>query len=105
MRILASVLMIAGGGLLLIPKPGGDTDVAVVKTVLTQAYEADRASKVATLRQLAAMSGSSTEERAKAWEEMDRAEFSKNFDEMGNVVSKAIREGKELDLAKAWEKP
>jgi hypothetical protein len=103
MRILASVLMLIGGGLLLIPSPGGDKDVAVV-TLLQQAHEADRVSKVQILRQLSAMTGSTVEERSKAWEQSDKAEFGKNFSAVGDAVSDAIMNGTEGKLAEAWDR-
>lgn len=103
MRVVASILMLLGGGLLLIPSPGGDKDVAV-STLLRQAHEADRVSKVQILRQLSAMTGSTVEERSNAWAQSDMAEFSKNFSAVGDAVSKAIMDGTEGELAEAWDR-
>lgn len=101
MKYLPTILMIIGGSLLLIP--GGDTDVTFSDT-LSEAYRADRQSKVETLQRLSQMVGSTVEDRSTAWAEMDKAGFAKAFEAVGNDVSVAIEKNKEADLAKAWSK-
>ena len=99
MKYIPFLLCIIGGVLLLIP--AGDTDVAY-SDVLGKAHIADRASKIAALKQVSRMSDPQT--KSKAWAELDQREFAKNFDEWGNTVAKAIQDGSEDVLIKALEK-
>lgn len=101
MKYLPTILMIIGGSLLLVP--GGDKDVAFSDT-LSAAHQMDRQLKVENLQRLAQMTGSTSEARATAWAEMDRAAFGKAYDKVGDDVAVAIDKNKEADLAKAWSK-
>ena len=104
MRYVAATMMLLGGcclGTVLLfsngssPAPSG---------LLSKTYAADKADRISNLRQVGGMVGKSVEEKSKAWTELDKAAFAKNYDEVGNAVSTAIFNGKELDLASQWEK-
>lgn len=99
LQIIAASLMLVGGFLLkqpsVLPTPASG--------LLAETYRADKASRIETLRYLGSMVTASVEERSKTWEKMDREAFTKNFDKLGDVVSQAILEHKELELAKQWE--
>ena len=99
MKYVPFILMLLGGCLLLVP--GGDTDVAFSDT-LSQAYKADRLSKIAALKQVSRMD-SDPQAKSKAFSELDRTEFLKNFEAWGKTVSAAIQDGKEVELVDILE--
>ncbi len=99
MKIIPFILCIVGGLIMLVP--GGDTDVAFSDT-LSQAYKADRLSKIAALKQVSRMD-SDPQAKSKAFSELDRTEFIKNFEAWGKTVSAAIQDGKEAELVEILE--
>jgi hypothetical protein len=101
MKYLPAILMLIGGALLIVPQ---GTDGVASVSVLQKAYQMDKDAKVANLRTVAAMTGASVEERAKAWSELDREAYGKAFDEPANAVSQAILDNKELQLAEEWSR-
>jgi hypothetical protein len=104
MRYVAATMMLLGGctlGTILLFS--GDASQAP-SGLLDKTYAADKADRISNLRQVGGMVGKSVEERTKAWVELDKAAFTKNFDAVGEAVSTAIFNGKELDLASQWEK-
>ncbi len=105
MRYVAATMMLLGGCTLsaILIFSGGDGPSPIPSGLLDKTYAAHKADRVSNLRQVGGMVGKSVEERTKAWVELDKAAFAKNFDAVGEAVSTAIFNGKELDLAKQWE--
>jgi len=107
-RFLPFLIAASGllGGILLSPgKPIGPTPAPVAADVLGQCYQADRAGKVALLREIAGKTWPDDPSKAKAWNDGMTAARSRDFKPfIENVLAPAFDNDKLKELADELEK-